>query len=133
MFGNTTKRLLAVDDDVASAELIVRVAERFQYEAFATSDSRGVMNLASALSPDVIVIDIRMPNLDADDLLVLLADAGYQGQIMVVSGQEQSILQRTQQHAVTLGLREPFVLQKPVDMGMLRQCLLACREQKAAA
>ena len=34
-------RILAVDDDAASAELIVRVAERCGYEAFATSDSRG--------------------------------------------------------------------------------------------
>ena len=45
----TVLRLLAVDDDASSAELIVRVAERCGYEAFATSDSRGVINLVKAL------------------------------------------------------------------------------------
>ncbi len=38
MDASKTLRLLAVDDDASSAELIVRVAERCGYEAFAASD-----------------------------------------------------------------------------------------------
>ncbi|MEM5501598.1 response regulator [Ahrensia kielensis] len=114
-----------MDDDVSSAELIVRVAERCRYEAFATSDSRGVLNLASALTPDVLATDIDMPNLDANDLLLLLANAKYAGKILIISGQNPEILEKTRVKAISLGLNAPFALQKPIDITQLRQVLLS--------
>lgn len=125
-------RLLAVDDDVTSAELIVRVAERCRFEAFATSDSRGVLNLMSALKPDMVSIDICMPNLDANDLLVLLSERKFDGQILVVSGQEPRVLHETRDFAVSLGLNRPQVLQKPLDLVTLRELLVSCNQAKAA-
>ncbi|MEM7291417.1 MAG: response regulator, partial [Pseudomonadota bacterium] len=107
MMGAKQPRLLAIDDDVSSAELIVRIAERCRYEAFATSDSRGVLNLASALSPNILSIDICMPNLDANDLLVLLANAQYNGKILIISGQDPEILEQTRLKAISLGLDAP--------------------------
>ena len=84
----TQLRLLAVDDDAASAELVVRVAERCGYEAFATSDSRGVINLVRALNPDIAAVDINMPNIDAIGLFALLAEIRFQGRILIVSGED---------------------------------------------
>ena len=129
---NSHPRLLAIDDDVSSAELIVRVAERCRYEAFATSDSRGVMNLSNALSPDVISIDIRMPNLDANDLLILLAKANYKGVIIIISGQDPEVLEETRQAAADLGLNAPFAMQKPLDIMQLRSALLSEKMRPAA-
>ncbi|MEE9314162.1 MAG: response regulator [Rhizobiaceae bacterium] len=117
-------RILAVDDDVNSAELIVRVAERCGYEGFATSDSRGVTNLASALEPDVIAVDVNMPNIDARGLLDLLSQAGYKGHIIVASGAEMSVLEETQAFGVEKGLSMPFVMQKPIDFQLLRKQLM---------
>ena len=131
MFG-APKRLLAIDDDVSSAELIVRIAERCRYEAFATSDSRGVMNLASALQPSILAVDICMPNLDANDLFELLAAEGYTGRILIVSGQEPDVLEKTRQHALALGLNAPHALQKPIEIPMLRN-LLTEQEMAPAA
>ena len=118
------KRLLAIDDDVSSAELIVRIAERCRYEAFATSDSRGVMNLTSALKPSILAVDICMPNLDASDLFELLGRDGYDGQILIVSGQEPKVLEQTRLRALALGLNAPHALQKPLDIPTLRNILL---------
>lgn len=118
-------RLLAVDDDTATAELIVRVAERCGYEAFATSDSRGVINLTEALKPDILAVDIQMPNIDAMGLFALLADAKFGGRILIISGQSPSRLEAAHQRAVNLGLEVPHVLQKPLDFGMLRTMLAA--------
>jgi len=120
----TAKRLLAIDDDVSSAELIVRIAERCRYEAFATSDSRGVMNLTTALKPSILAVDICMPNLDANDLFELLANDGYVGRILIVSGQEPVVLEQTRQHALQLGLNATHSLQKPLDISVLRNILL---------
>lgn len=126
------KRLLAIDDDVSSAELIVRIAERCRYEAFATSDSRGVMNLTTALSPSILAVDICMPNLDANDLFDLLAKDGYCGQILIVSGQEPRVLEETRSRAQRLGLNAQHVLQKPLDIPMLRNILLEPKLASAA-
>lgn len=132
MIAQSQPRLLAIDDDVSSAELIVRIAERCRYEAFATSDSRGVLNLASALSPDVLSIDIRMPNLDANDLLILLSNAGYKGKILIISGQDPEILEETRAKAVGLGLDAPYSMQKPIDIAVLRNALLSNEVRNAA-
>lgn len=116
-------RLLAVDDDAASAELIVRVAERCGYEAFATSDSRGVINLVAALRPDVMAVDISMPHVDAIELFRLLAERAYDGQIVIVSGQDDQTLIMVQRTAELMGLQQPHIHQKPLDFGRLRETL----------
>ncbi len=125
-------RLLAVDDDASSAELIVRVAERCGYEAFATSDSRGVVNLAKALNPDIMAVDINMPNIDAVGLFELLAKAGYAGRILIVSGEDETVLRQTQSTAEKLGLLVPYLQQKPLDFQKLRAMLMASDVRSAA-
>jgi two-component system chemotaxis response regulator CheB len=121
--GQRATRLLAVDDDAASAELIVRVAERCGYEAFATSDSRGVTNLVDVLKPDVMAVDISMPHIDALQLFKLLANKGYRGEIMIVSGQDVAVLEQARQTAIEAGLATPTVHQKPLNFQLLREAL----------
>ena len=125
-------RLLAVDDDAMSAELIVRVAERCGYEAFATSDSRGVVNLTKALNPDLLAVDICMPHVDASALFELLAAAEYRGRILIVSGQDHAVLKETRRKAEAHGLSVPYVQQKPLDFQKLRAMLMAKSVQSAA-
>ena len=129
--GRSLPKLMAVDDDVASAELIVRIAERCGYEAFATSDSRGVIALADTLKPDLLAIDICMPNIDANNLFLLLNEVKYSGIIILVSGQDHSILNSTAKYGRSLGLDVPFALQKPMPISDLRKILHECREARA--
>lgn len=128
----STLRLLAVDDDAASAELIVRVAERCGYEAFATSDSRGVVNLSRALNPDILAVDVNMPNIDAAQLFELLAEVKFAGKILIVSGEDESVLRAMQHRAESLGLQVPYVQQKPLDFQKLRAMLMAKNVRVAA-
>jgi two-component system, chemotaxis family, chemotaxis protein CheY len=118
-----TPTLLAVDDDAASAELIVRIAERCGFEAFATSDPRGVLELVRQLNPAILSIDIRMPNIDADGLLALLAEKGFPGKILIVSGQDSDTLRTVADNGEQLGLSRPETMQKPIDIQRLRQLL----------
>jgi CheY-like chemotaxis protein len=123
--------LLAVDDDAPSAELIVRVAERCGYEAFATSDSRGVINLVAALRPDVVAVDVSMPHVDAVELFRLLAERRYAGELIIVSGQDEQTLSMVQRSAEMLGLHRPAVHQKPLDFARLRETLNDARSARA--
>lgn len=115
--------LLAVDDDASSAELIVRIAERCGFEAFATSDPRGVMELSKQLTPSVLSIDVNMPNINANQLLELLADARFKGRIVIVSGQDYDTLRSVADHGESLGLARPEIMQKPIDISKTRQIL----------
>ena len=132
MDGSKTLRLLAGDDDASSAELIVRVAERCGYEAFATSDSRGVVALTKALGPDILAVDINMPNVDAAHLFTLLAEAEVTARILIVSGEDEAVLQAMRMRAEGLGLSVPYVLQKPLDFQKLRAMLMAPMVRTAA-
>ena len=116
-------KLLAVDDDAPSAELIVRVAERCGYDAFAISDSRGVINLVAALRPDVMAVDISMPHVDAIELFRLLAEGHYPGDLIIVSGQDEQTLSMVQRSAELMGLHRPHVHQKPLDFARLPETL----------
>jgi DNA-binding response OmpR family regulator len=129
---DSPRRLLAVDDDVSSAELIVRIAERCGFEAFATSDSRGVMNLTNALRPDVMAVDVHMPNIDANALFQLLAQARYSGRILIISGQEQDVLNQVRVNAINVGLQSPIIHRKPIDIPALRATLTSQDFLKAA-
>ncbi|WP_137152945.1 response regulator [Devosia sp. FKR38] len=124
-------KLLAVDDDAPSAELIVRVAERCGYEGFATSDPRGFINLVAALQPDVITVDITMPHIDAIELFGMLAQQQFDGEIVIISGRDEQTLLIAQRAAEALGLRQPSVQQKPVDFAFLRKTLNANRLARA--
>lgn len=115
--------LLAVDDDASSAELVVRIAERCGFEAFATSDPRGFIELCKQLRPSVLSIDINMPNIDATGLLTLLGDAKFEGKIMVVSGQDSNTLRDVADFGEEAGLQRPAVMQKPIDIAKMRLLL----------
>ena len=128
-----TLSLLAVDDDPSSAELVVRVAERCGFEAFATSDSRGVVELIRQLEPNILAVDICMPNVDALDLFKMLAKDKYSGSIIIVSGQDQSTLNSAARYAEALGLTPPKTMQKPLNFQDLRAWLHGLNSEKNAA
>jgi two-component system, chemotaxis family, chemotaxis protein CheY len=116
-------KLLAVDDDAASAELVVRIAERCGFEAFATSDPRGFLELCKQLNPSVVAVDINMPNIDANGVLKLLHDTGFKGKTMIVSGQDFDTLRKVSEFGESLGLQKPEIVQKPIDMTKMRALL----------
>jgi CheY-like chemotaxis protein len=116
-------KILAVDDDAASAELIVRIAERCGFEAFATSDPRGFIELCKQLNPSVVSIDINMPNIDANGVLALLKEVNFKGNTMIVSGQDIDTLRKVADFGEGLGLVRPEVVQKPIDMAQMRVLL----------
>jgi two-component system, chemotaxis family, chemotaxis protein CheY len=115
--------LLAVDDDASSAELIVRIAERCGFEAFATSDPRGFIELCKQLRPSVLSIDVNMPNIDAQGLLTLLSEVKFAGKIMVVSGQDHDTLRSVADFGESIGLQRPAIMQKPIDVAKMRLLL----------
>jgi DNA-binding NtrC family response regulator len=121
-------RLLAVDDSADSAELVARVAQRCGFEAQATSDPTVVRTLVTSFKPEVLTLDLCMPEADGIDLLSVLAETGFNGFLVIISGQDGWFRKAAGRLAETRGLKVVDDLQKPVNIAALRELLSRLRQ-----
>jgi PAS domain S-box-containing protein len=66
------RRVLLVDDNVDAMEMMAFLLAEMGYEAHTTADATGIVELASALRPDVIVLDIGLPTVDGYEVARML-------------------------------------------------------------
>ena len=79
-------RILVVDDEEPLHTIIARVVARTGYEpVFARNGIEG-LELAAHANPAVIVLDLRMPNMDGHTFLRRLAPLGLDASVVVTSG-----------------------------------------------
>jgi DNA-binding response OmpR family regulator len=123
MSASAAARLLAIDDDADSAELVARVAGHCGYEARALSDTHALPALLASWKPDVLTLDLCMPDTDGLDLLAVLQETGFTGVVVIVSGQDSWFRKAAARLAGTRGLAVVDDMQKPVDIAVLRQLL----------
>lgn len=113
------KRLLIVDDEPAIAEVIESVAASRGYEVTTTGDAVAFL-AAAALAPDVIVLDLSLPDTDGVELLRLLAESGCRARILIVSGFDERVLETSGRLGAALGLDIAGTLNKPIRIAELR-------------
>ncbi len=58
------KKVLLIDDDVDSLDVLHRILKRFGHDAYQASDGRAGVALALELQPDVVICDIGMPGMN---------------------------------------------------------------------
>ena len=97
-------RLLAVDDSADSAELVARVAAKCGYEAQATSDPTAVRVLVQRWKPELLTLDLCMPETDGIDLLSVLEEVRFDGRVIIISGQDGWFRKAARRLAETRGL-----------------------------
>lgn len=62
------KKIMVVDDSKSDALLVQAILEKSGYEVVALNDSRRAMETAMQEKPDLIVLDIVMPDIDGTEL-----------------------------------------------------------------
>jgi PAS domain S-box-containing protein len=70
--GQGGRRVLLVDDNVDAMEMMAFLLTEMGYEAHTTADATGIVELALAQRPDVIVLDIGLPNVDGYEVARML-------------------------------------------------------------
>jgi PAS domain S-box-containing protein len=66
------RRVLLVDDNVDAMEMMAFLLAEMGYEAYSTADAANIVELALARRPDVIVLDIGLPNVDGYEVARML-------------------------------------------------------------
>ena len=125
-------RLLAVDDNSDSAELVARVAAKCGYETQTVSDPRALKQVLEAWKPAVLTLDLCMPEADGIGLLSMLEESGFGGQLVIISGQEGWLRKAAGRLASLRGLRVADEMGKPVDLKALRQLLIKLQQPQPA-
>jgi len=86
----TAPRVLIVDDEVQLAEVCRAVLQNAGAKAKVIYDGADAEQAIASFSPDVIVSDIKMPEVRGDELLVQLRDHGYQTPVIIITGLDRS-------------------------------------------
>jgi len=79
-------RLLVVDDEKGIRDALVQVFEYEGHEVAAAEDGRDGIEMASALRPDVIFLDVKMPGLDGLDVLARIREDDPTALVVMISG-----------------------------------------------
>lgn len=117
------KRLLALDDNLDSAELVARVGTKCGYETRAICKPKSLAEIVTDWKPEVITLDLCMPDEDGIVALSTLHAAGFKGDLIIISGQDDWLRQTAGRLAVALGLKITADFSKPLDLHALRTCL----------
>ena len=64
--------ILVIDDDAMVRKLVTGMLKQSEYQVLATGDPEEGLSLAREVSPDVVVLDIKMPRLNGFDLCQMI-------------------------------------------------------------
>jgi EAL domain-containing protein (putative c-di-GMP-specific phosphodiesterase class I) len=105
--------LLVLDDDVELGELIGELGERAGFTSTVTHDSKRFNEELGKAAPDLIVLDLQMPDTDGVEVLRDLAAGGVQAAILLVSGMDRRTIASAELFGRQAGLNLIGTMQKP--------------------
>jgi DNA-binding NtrC family response regulator len=120
----TQKRLLIVDDEPRFAAFVERVADRLGYAVEVTSHGRDFMAAYVRQTPDIVVIDMVMPDIDGNELVLWLVEQNCTAEIVIITGYHPDYAVNARLLAEYKGLKSVQTLSKPIDVGRLREALI---------
>lgn len=132
---NTTldgRKFLVLDDNVMAGETIRRIGEVTGLESVHTTSHAQFFELINSWSPDVIALDLLMPDMDGVEVIGKLSELGCKADIIITSGLGERVLNAASLSAATRGLNTLGVLSKPFSAKVLKSMLLRVGEKQAA-
>lgn len=114
------KRVLVVDDNVDSGEMLVVLAEMLGHEAVHCLDGPDALAKAKEMKPDVVILDVGLPGMDGYEVAAKLHadEATKSARLVTLSGYgEASDLERSK----AAGCEAHLV--KPIDAAIVEGLL----------
>jgi len=84
-----TSRILVVDDEPAVADLLVYNLRKAHYEVLVAADGREALRLARGAAPDLILLDLMLPEVDGLDVCRELRKTSAVPIIMITARDEE--------------------------------------------
>lgn len=107
-----SKRILIVDDDPVIRALVSDYLAAFGYDVCTAESGRDCLDRLEALSPDVMFLDMQMPDMTGRDVLVSLKSSGREDVPVVLFSANDESRKNTSRE----GVAPAAYLTKPFDM-----------------
>ena len=118
-----TPRLLLIDDEPALADFLASAAEESGFEPVVTGKDEEFRQAFLAQRPEMVALDLGMPGMDGVELIRFLANQGYEGPVLIVSGFDRRVLESAFRLGEALGLTMVGPVEKPVRFEVLEDML----------
>lgn len=117
------KRLLIVDDEAAFGEFVRQVALSLDYEVAVATDVKTFQKCYPDFQPTTIMLDMVMPDMDGNELLLWLLQQGFAADLIITTGYNPDYANDAKILAEFNGLRTVTTLVKPFSLARLRAVL----------
>lgn len=114
MWSEHPPRLLIVEDHSLLAEYMAAVAEDEGWEVEIAETASAFQQKFGTAHPDALALDLALPDGDGVELLRHLSKANYKGSIVIISSQDESVLETCEHFAQQIGLRVTGRARKPL-------------------
>jgi two-component system response regulator MtrA len=108
-----SRRLLVVDDDVRLTRIVALTATRLGMNTSQINDPTKALDAFIEFRPDVILLDVFMPELDGIDVLGEILLTGIPTCVILTSGNDEALLDVALGAARFHGVANAIVLAKP--------------------
>ncbi|WP_026180296.1 EAL domain-containing response regulator [Hahella ganghwensis] len=125
-------KVLVVDDDPTLLKVMEHQLGRIGVAGVTTtSSSKSALDLIKSgeTEPDILLCDLRMPQLDGPSFLNELAAIRFKGGIIIISGEDQRVLDTVHHLAESQSLKMIGRLKKPIQLKDLKSLLLGKETQ----
>jgi CheY-like chemotaxis protein len=117
------RRVLIIDDEASFCRFMARLITSLGYEVTTTCQAQCAY-LDELKEPDIVFIDMMMPEMNGNEVLQVLADHKIKSAIVLMSGADKG-LSRAEAFAKQSDLRLIGVLHKPFRLSDVQNILAA--------
>lgn len=120
------KRIVVVDDDESIRKTFLLLLKR-QYRVLLARDSEQALREFKSLKFDLIIADVRLPQLSGLELIARFRDVGYRGEAILISAHPDSIsLDELNRYSIG------HFFAKPLDLNVLSRSIEYLLQPKEA-
>lgn len=120
----TPFRILVAEDESPNFQYIESLLQQIEAEIFWAKDGNEAVTLIEKFHPDLVLMDLKMPNLDGQSAINQIRESGNETPIIIQSAFSQTEETPLDKSSSTAYLHKPFTPQQLFD------CLLSCLTQK---
>lgn len=126
-------KLVVVDDEQAFCGFVRKAAERAGFDVRIANSGEEFLKVIAADPPDVVVIDIIMPDMDGIELIRRLSERHCTAAIIVISGYEDVYLEVAKKLGNAGKLNVVNTLTKPIRLHTFNAVLEQAMAGKSSA
>ena len=111
-------KILLIDEDESIFYLIRRVLQRENYRLYTSTSGRSGMEMSTSICPDLILMDIKMPNLDGLEATKIIRELSH---TVPIIAQSAYAYQQDQIAAMDAGCSD--FIAKPISQAKLKDMI----------